>query len=99
MSRPMAINPVQLNSTNVASDPSEGGRTGVETRLERQNRQVQLGLSGVTAAGEFKQRSVRGTAAALLGQGLSMGLQLGSTIILARLLSPSDFGLQGMVLT
>lgn len=33
----------------------------------------------------------------MLAQGLTFALQTGSTIVLARLLSPEDFGLQGMV--
>jgi len=40
---------------------------------------------------------VRGGAVALLAQGLAFVLQTGSTVVLARLLSPEDFGLQGMV--
>jgi len=53
----------------------------------------------VPASSEFKRRSVRGGAAVIVGQGASMVLQLGTTFILARLLSPSDYGLQGMVFT
>jgi len=45
----------------------------------------------------LKIRSVRGGAVVLLGQGLRFFLQLGSTAILARLLTPGDFGLLGMV--
>jgi O-antigen/teichoic acid export membrane protein len=59
----------------------------------------QLGLSGVVASDEFKRRSVRGGAANMLGFGASFVLQIGTTLILARLLSPSDYGLQAMVLT
>jgi O-antigen/teichoic acid export membrane protein len=47
----------------------------------------------------LKGRSVRGGVAALLAQGLMFVLQMGSTIVLARLLSPEDFGLQGMVVS
>ncbi len=35
----------------------------------------------------------------MVGQGVSMALQIGTTIVLARLLSPTDYGLQSMVLT
>jgi O-antigen/teichoic acid export membrane protein len=47
--------------------------------------------------GELKQRSVRGGLAAMLGQAAAFLLQMASTVVLARLLSPGDFGLQGMV--
>ena len=45
----------------------------------------------------LKERSVRGGGIAVLAQGLTFIVQAGSTILLARLLSPEDFGLQGMV--
>ena len=57
------------------------------------------GLAGVTAAEELKRRSVRGGAATMLSQGLGFALQMGSTVVLARLLSPEDYGIQGMLLT
>ena len=46
---------------------------------------------------DLKGKSVRGGAAALLSQGLKFVLQTGAMMLLARLLSPEDFGLQGMV--
>jgi O-antigen/teichoic acid export membrane protein len=46
---------------------------------------------------DLKRKSVRGGVAAMIAQGLKFGLQTGSLMILARLLSPKDFGLQGMV--
>src|SRR5256884_1103086 len=49
-----------------------------------------------TTAGLY-QSSVRGGVVAVVAQGLTFVLQLGSTIVLARLLSPEDFGLLGMV--
>jgi len=70
-----------------------GGASGLhQTRVEQ-------GLFGARNHGDLKGRSVRGGAATMLGQVLSFGLQLGSTVILARLLTPSDYGLQGMVYT
>src|SRR4051812_35862060 len=54
-------------------------------------------LLQATPLGDLKQRSVRGGLVAILAQGMTFVLQTGSTIALARLLSPSDFGLQGMV--
>jgi O-antigen/teichoic acid export membrane protein len=53
----------------------------------------------VPTIGELKAKSVRGGAATVLGQGVGMALQIGTTIVLARLLSPTDYGLQSMVLT
>ncbi|HEX5138536.1 MAG TPA: lipopolysaccharide biosynthesis protein [Planctomycetota bacterium] len=45
---------------------------------------------------DLKTRSVRGGVAALGAQGLKLVLQLGSTVVLARLLSPRDYGVFGM---
>jgi len=47
--------------------------------------------------GDLKGRSVRGGAVTLTSQGIKFGLQLGSTMVLARLLTPGDFGLIAMV--
>jgi O-antigen/teichoic acid export membrane protein len=46
---------------------------------------------------DLKGRSVRGGAVTLVSQGIKFALQMGSTMILARLLAPSDFGLVAMV--
>jgi PST family polysaccharide transporter len=53
----------------------------------------------IPASGEFKRKSVRGGAANVFGQGFGMALQIGTTVVLARLLSPTDYGLQAMVVT
>jgi O-antigen/teichoic acid export membrane protein len=45
---------------------------------------------------DLAARSVRGGAVTLAAQGLRFALQIGSTMILARLLVPGDFGLIGM---
>jgi PST family polysaccharide transporter len=45
----------------------------------------------------LKEQSVRGGVITIVGQGVTFCLQTGSMIVLARLLSPEDFGLQGMV--
>lgn len=47
--------------------------------------------------GDLKGRSVRGGAVTLAAQGAKFALQLGSTAVLARLLTPADFGLIAMV--
>jgi len=47
---------------------------------------------------DLKQRSVRGTTVNLLGQSSRIILNLGSTAVLARLLTPEDFGIMAMVM-
>ena len=46
---------------------------------------------------DLKGRSIRGGAVTFVGQGTKFLLQLGSTIVLARILTPQDFGLIAMV--
>lgn len=46
---------------------------------------------------DLKRRSVRGGFATVSAQGLKFVIQTATTIVMARLLSPQDFGLQGMV--
>ena len=46
---------------------------------------------------DLKGRSVRGGAVTMAAQGASFFLQMGSTVVLARLLTPQDFGLIAMV--
>lgn len=48
--------------------------------------------------GDLKGRSVRGGAITVVAQALKFVLHLGSTMVLARLLDPTDFGLLAMVL-
>jgi len=50
-------------------------------------------------ASEFKRKSVQGGVLTVFSQGFAMVLQIGTTVILARLLAPSDYGLQSMVFT
>jgi len=46
---------------------------------------------------DLKGRSVRGGAVTLAGQGIRFFFQVGSTVVLARLLTPQDYGLIAMV--
>lgn len=46
---------------------------------------------------DLKRRTVRGATATVLGQVIKLLLQIGSTMVLARLLTPDDFGLVAMV--
>jgi len=65
----------------------------------RASKQSRVKFPSPAAPSALKGLSVRGGAAALFGQALSSALQIGSTIVLARLLSPADYGLQSMVLS
>src|SRR5256886_15967387 len=47
---------------------------------------------------DLKRKSVVGGVAAVSAQGARFVVQTATTMVLARLLSPEDFGLQGMVL-
>jgi PST family polysaccharide transporter len=51
------------------------------------------------AGDELKRKSVRGGFVVVAAQGAKVLLQTGTLILLARLLSPDDFGLMGMVAT
>jgi len=46
---------------------------------------------------DLKGRSIRGGAVTMVAQGMRFFLQMGSTVVLARLLTPQDFGLIAMV--
>jgi len=50
-----------------------------------------------TQEGEFKDTVVKGSLATGLSQGIAMGFTIISAVVLARLLTPDDFGLIGMV--
>jgi O-antigen/teichoic acid export membrane protein len=79
-------------------DPPEADVTEIEVARQNNNDALEA-LSGIPAASEFKRKSVRGGAAAVLSQGVGMTLQIITTVVLARLLSPTDYGLQAMVIT
>jgi len=46
----------------------------------------------------LKERAIRGGLAKLIGQGVGILLRVGSLALLARLLSPSDFGIASMII-
>jgi PST family polysaccharide transporter len=54
-------------------------------------------LHGDDAGRDLKRATVRGGAATLAGQGARFALKFVSTVVLARLLTPADFGLVAMV--
>jgi O-antigen/teichoic acid export membrane protein len=70
-----------------------------ESGLARSQRAIRRSLFGITPHADLKQKTIRGGAATILGQGLNFAVQISSLALLARLLSPTDYGLQGMVLT
>jgi O-antigen/teichoic acid export membrane protein len=74
-------------------------REEIKGSVPSQNPEAQEGLTAIAATGEFTRKSVRGGAAIVLGRGAGLALAIGTTLILARLLSPADYGLQAMVLT
>jgi PST family polysaccharide transporter len=47
---------------------------------------------------DLKRKSVRGGSVTLIFQGISIAIQLTGTVILARLLSPADYGILAMVM-
>lgn len=52
-----------------------------------------------SAHGEVRRLAVRGAGATILSGGLGLAIQIASTTVLARLLTPKDFGLVTMVTT
>ena len=54
-------------------------------------------LLGRPSADQLKGHSVRGGAITLIAQATKLLVQTGTMVVLARLLSPEDYGLQGMV--
>lgn len=48
---------------------------------------------------DLKRKSARGGVVTLAGQGISIAIQLASTVILARLLTPDSYGVIAMVMT
>lgn len=46
---------------------------------------------------DLKERAIRGAVAKICSQGTNFTLRIGSLVVLARLLSPKDFGIVGMV--
>lgn len=97
-----SVNTTDSIGSKIRSGPSaEGSAEGnmTETAASAPSSKPHQALQGVPVGGEFKRQSVRGGAARVVAQGVSMALQLGTTLVLARILAPTDYGLQGMVLT
>jgi len=76
----------------------KGGSITEAAPLTQKPKAHESALRGPEAA-EFKRKSVQGGVLTVFSQGFAMFLQIGTTVILARLLAPSDYGLQSMVFT
>jgi PST family polysaccharide transporter len=50
-------------------------------------------VSAVSSSADFKRRSIRGVAQMMTGRLFQVALNFGSVVILARILSPADFGI------
>ena len=46
---------------------------------------------------DLKQKTTRGAVSSIVGQGVNFLLRIGSMVIIARLVTPEQFGLVGMV--
>lgn len=68
---------------------------GLEKRMPTTGRDQHFDTDHLRA--NLKRRSLRGGAVTLLSQGAKFALHFGSTMVLARLLTPGDFGLIAMV--
>lgn len=51
------------------------------------------------AGGSLRREAVRGAGASIAAAGISLAIQLAATVVLARILTPTDFGLVAMVMT
>jgi PST family polysaccharide transporter len=73
----------------------------VSLLLSKANQFVPFGPNGDfnPARGRIQQLAVRGAGATLFSSGATLGIQIIATLVLARLLSPADFGLVAMVTT
>ena len=78
-------------ATIVQQPPSIGGsRSRLRIVVDKSAREPAL-------MSEVKTKAIKGGVFRLCGQAMNVALRLGSTIVLARLLEPKDFGLVAMV--
>lgn len=59
---------------------------------------ISQGTTADVDLSDLKRKSVRGGAVTMLSQAISIAIQLTSTVVLARLLSPNDYGVIAMVM-
>jgi PST family polysaccharide transporter len=72
-------------------------RKSVSTEPSADNQRGITDIDTSTRSFNLKERSVRGGAITLFDQALSYGVNLASVVILARLLTPEDYGIVAMV--
>lgn len=58
-----------------------------------------IGLLSKTWSDSLKNRSIRGSFALLIAQFIKFAVQIGTTVVLSRLLLPEDFGILAVVLS
>lgn len=85
--------PVSSDTQTVSSVVSEAASAADREALCRSSRH----FATDHLLDDLKGRSVRGGAATVLAQAVRFALNMGSTMMLARLLTPADFGLVAMV--
>ena len=93
--QPLPTNLNKMQETVNTTEPSKLSDRGVSAFSGQATPRV---IFPQKNADQLKRQSVRGGAVTLVNQGLKLVLTTGTTMILARLLTPADFGLQGMVL-
>src|SRR5579864_7096341 len=79
-------------------EPFKGGAIA-ETRSSAEKPKAHESALRGPDSSDFKRKSVQGGVLTVFNQGFGMALQIGTTVILARLLMPSDYGLQSMLFT
>ncbi|MBI3853199.1 MAG: lipopolysaccharide biosynthesis protein [Verrucomicrobia bacterium] len=86
--------------TNQLVNDNDDGQPGTTNALlgDRLSRTIPEATFARINPDQLKGKSVRGGMLTLINQAVSFVLQTVSTVVLARLLSPKDFGLQGMVI-
>lgn len=72
-------------------------RQDSEMTAEQESKKVEACHSGFVETYDLRRRTTRGVLISLGGQGANFVMRAGSTVVLARLLTPKDFGLVGMV--
>lgn len=77
---------------------SEGGAASAR-RAAAQRGQEARAMATPDGGVGFGRRSAAAATAAMAGQGAQMALTLGSVVVLARLLTPADFGVVAMAMT
>jgi len=65
-----------------------------EARAESNDREVAMPHD---AQGDLKRKTARGAVASVVGQAANFALRIGSMVIIARLVTPEQFGIVGMV--